>query len=870
MTKQLSKPWMLALIVVPLLAGVLAILSAGQMLAQGSPSANGGHVLPLDEGYRALQYGRQISSGQPFQYNAGTAPTTGTTGLLYVLLLGGGFILGIGSGTMPGVVVWLNMGLFGVAAALIVDLTRRAADGLLDHSPYAAQPAPVWQPWLAGLLAGLLWAGSGWIVWGALNGTADMLLMTLLLATLWAFSTDRVRLTALLATLAVLTGPLALLLAGLLLAAQLIFDPAEYNDRQRRFLWGCLPVGVALLLGLLTFFLTGFLIPTGLLAHSWFTMQPFDLGAILPAIGMTVVVLWGRLLGVSAAADGRWHVFPLALVFALIGIAPLWRRGRVREKRLAIICLGWLILGVLCAATLQTATGQYFRILLPIYAVLLVPLAVALVWLGATLAGALRRRTGSGYAPGFVGLLGAVLLMAWIIFTLADFDRAYRQDTRTIANQQMALADWLQANTPNDALVAASDVGVFRYSGARETLDLSGATSADMLGSSWHGPGSLYEALETRQPDYYAVYPDTGPPFYDLAVAPALLGDELFRAEVKDWSAAASWGGVQVITQPDWSDVALVEQPQQPHLLAELAAWTPVDKLDVADLDSEQAHAYQGQQIGAPAGFLTEPRRLAYSDAPDLILTDGGRLLNRGAAFTLQTPDPGHWLLLVARVHQAEPITLRVRVDGSDGGLWKIPALPNTWLETAFLIRPELVRRSTSRIELQIENVTPTTQYGAFHYWAYQGDLDPLPPAPGTISAAAFGDIARLRGFDLPGLIFAPGEDLPLTLHWQTLDPPPAEYRFVVEIIDPQGDAPDNGLVQIEGVPRGGTRPFWTWQNGEAVSDDLTLALPADAIPGEYMLLLSLVDGTTGARLPIIGGADWGDSRLVLGTITLR
>ena len=41
-------------------------------------------------------------------------------------------------------------------------------------------------------------------------------------------------------------------------------------------------------------------------------------------------------------------------------------------------------------------------------------------------------------------------------------------------------------------------------------------------------------------------------------------------------------------------------------------------------------------------------------------------------------------------------------------------------------------------------------------------------------------------------------------------------------------------------APRGGTRPFWTWQTGEAVSDSLSLDIPADAPPGEYLLLLSV------------------------------
>lgn len=851
MIKRLTTPWTLALLV-----GLLAILSAGQMLAQGVSTPEQGRILPLDESYRALQYAAQIGGGYPFQYNTGDALTTGSTGLLYGLLLGAGFALGIGPDAMPGLVVWLNIGLFALAAALLTDLTRRAADGLLDHSPYAPQPAPVWQPWLAGLLAGLLWAGSGWLVWGALSGAAELLLITLLLATLWAFLTDRVRLTALLGTLAVLTSPGAILLMGLLLAAQLILDPAEYNDRGRRFLWGGVPVVMGLLPTLLSFFLTGNLLPGEVVAHSWLTAQPFAPGAILSAVGTTALILWGRLLGLSAGSDGLWSVFPLMLIFVLLGSVLLGRQGRVREKRLAAACLGWLILGVLGAATLQTAAAQHYRVILPVYAILLIPTAVALVRLGTALADVLWQQTKIAYARQLVAVIGLVLLVAWIAFTLADFNAAYRQDVRAITAESMTLAEWLRANTPAEAQVATADPGVIRYSGERATLDLTGATSAILLEPARHGPGALYEVLEVQQPDYYAVQPAAGPPFADLAAGEDLLGEVLF-------DTAEGYA----ITAPDWSAVGLAENPQQPHLLAELAAWTLVDRLDVADLSSEQAHDYLGQRTGPAAGLLTEPRRLAYPATSDLFLTDGGRLLNGGAAFTMQTPDPGQWLLLVARVYQTAPVTLRVAVDGVDGGLWKIPALPDTWLETAFVIRPELVRGTTTRITLQIED---GAVYDTFHYWAYQGDRDPLPPAPGTISEAAFADVVRLRGFDLPGRMFAPGEDLPLTLHWQALDPAPHDQRFVVALIDPQGDVSDNIIAEVGGVPRGGTRPFWTWQPGEAVSDELSLAIPAETPPGEYLLLVSVVDETTGDRLPIIGGDDWGDSRLMLGPLTLR
>ena len=140
--------------VIPLIAALLALVSGLVVLSQGVSLPDGSRVLPLDDAYIHLQYAWQAAQGHFLEYNTGDVPTTGATSLLYLLILAGGFALGITRTAMPGVMLAGGLGLFVLGAALIADLGWRMA-----RRVGASLPFPNWIP---GLLVGLLFAGSGW------------------------------------------------------------------------------------------------------------------------------------------------------------------------------------------------------------------------------------------------------------------------------------------------------------------------------------------------------------------------------------------------------------------------------------------------------------------------------------------------------------------------------------------------------------------------------------------------------------------------------------------------------------------------------------------------------------------------------------
>ena len=461
-------------------------------------------------------------------------------------------------------------------------------------------------------------------------------------------------------------------------------------------------------------------------------------------------------------------------------------------------------------------------------------------------------------------------LSIWSLYSLRDFSLEYVRDTRTAAQMQLPLAEWLRDNTSPDARIAAHDIGIVRYFSGRATLDVVGLTSAGLAPAYRNGPGSLYESLEHLQTDFYAVYPNVAPPYFGTSSAAGLLGQELFRVHLDDYSRYTSAGDTQVVTRPDWSIAALADTPQQPSTRSETAGLALVDALDIADLASEKAHGYDWWNQGQPAGFPTDARLMSYRQDAGLSLADGGRLLTGGESFTLKVK-PGLALVLVARLHQTAAMVLDVTVNQAGLGEWRLPAVPGEWLESTFTVSPAVLTAAFATVVLTVKDAPADSRYSPFYYWAYQGQIAvPPSPAPQHILTATFGAVAQLLGFDSSGSVLSPGQPLDLTLYWRAIAPDRANYRVFVHLTDPSNDTAAGILAQVDEAPRAGAFPFWVWPAGVTVREPVTLHIPPQARPGKYLLLAGVYDFDTGARLPISGAPDFGSNRLLLSEIEIR
>lgn len=126
------------------------------------------------------------------------------------------------------------------------------------------------------------------------------------------------------------------------------------------------------------------------------------------------------------------------------------------------------------------------------------------------------------------------------------------------------------------------------------------------------------------------------------------------------------------------------------------------------------------------------------------------------------------------------------------------------------------------------------------------------PPTPAYPADAVFGERAKLVGYTIP--LFevppAPGERVPVTLHWQALGASDRPYTVFIHLEDADGQVWGNG----DGEPGEGRYPTTGWIAGEFIEDEHGVRIAPDAPPGEYRLLVGLYDPVTGQRLTTASG----------------
>jgi hypothetical protein len=110
-------------------------------------------------------------------------------------------------------------------------------------------------------------------------------------------------------------------------------------------------------------------------------------------------------------------------------------------------------------------------------------------------------------------------------------------------------------------------------------------------------------------------------------------------------------------------------------------------------------------------------------------------------------------------------------------------------------------------------------------------------------------EAVALIGYDQEPRNPRPGQEVHVSLYWQVLRPLDAEYHTFVHLLDAAGDK----VAQNDRQPGGVFYPSTLWQPGERLRDEHVLAVPADAAPGVYRLLVGMYALPPGGELEPLG-----------------
>jgi len=660
------------------------LAAAVSLLAQRAITgviARVGHAgAPLDDAYIHFQYARAIAEGHPMRFQAGEPITSGATSLLWPAVLAPFWRLGARGDD----IVWAAWILSFVALCALAGeaaiLTRRLAGRT------------------AAIGAAVMTLSFGGLVWCAASGMevvpfAWAIARASRCASEWAeapregrTSTRRLELVAL-AWAAALLRPEGGLTA-LFVAITLLVFTHRGRWPERASALGAVAGAFAPMLLLLV--LTGSARSNTAVAKL-IPGNPYYAGpSVWPPVRANAKLLVGTLLnGEVWSAEFLPQGGALVAIAGLAAVAWLGFRTKSIWRAIAVLLIA---LTMFAPCFYLTFLWNRLRYLWPFAAGWLIGLA-CLARVAGDVAAVIRPRwrvVTPVVCGAFAGLFGSKL--GWVLDDVA-------QSASGIDRQQVALGRWAKDRLPEDARIGVNDTGAIAYFGDRKTFDVVGLTTRDEARYWVAGVGSRFEHYERVRASSPALLPTHFIVYREWMGMDSVLGEQLHQETVTD--ATILGGQTMRAYVADWSALGSGERPWT----AETA--DPTDDLDVADLESEEAHTYEllggrdGEQVaheGVSPGGRT--------------IVDGGRS-NRSLERFVARLRPGVASTAIVRFDSTPGC--RVRIWANDEPIASFEGGGNDdWVERSFDI-PARVVSARTRIELRVEGGTLTT----FHYWFF-------------------------------------------------------------------------------------------------------------------------------------------------------
>lgn len=645
---------------------VLAAPLAGLAIAQILASTGRQLAVPLDDAFIHFQYASAFRTGHFFSYTAGASPASGSSSLLWPLLLA--LLQSVGfTGQSTIVAAW---GLGWVALALSAYETARLAEGFGSRVAAAS----------AGLLQ-LTFAANAWF---ASSGMEVLLLAWALVRTTrrtceWVENGVRGSVFELLglALACPLVRPEGVLGSGLVALAIATFARGRLR----------LSAGLAVFFGsapwVVNWLVTGSASSTtARVKFLWF--NPY---LDLAGFARTTLEHVSYFFEVLLDGGGQSSLFMPrgSRLFALLGLLAIVVAGRLAQRRWRAFSTLVLALGVLLPTTYDGYIINRLRYFWPFVPAWFVGIGALIHVTGLPLARLHPRAPVAARLT--LGLLFLAALGRHFKPAIADLG----QSSAAILGQQVSLAQWAKRALPKSAVLGVNDAGALAYVSERRTFDIVGLTTQGEARYWNAGAGSRFEHYErlgrARLPTHFVVHP--GWLQLDLLLGPCLTERVVPQASIL--------GGPRMVAcaaQYSWlGSGALPSVPPSSEL---------VDELDVADLESEESHRY----VVLPARKLD-----------DYVLThqqqaDGGRARRASDDFFLKLEPAG---TLVLRVGAARKAALQLQIGGSspyeaqlDGTSWQEIAVP----------LPATLARGTYNV--RVTSADAASAFTAMHYWSFR------------------------------------------------------------------------------------------------------------------------------------------------------
>jgi hypothetical protein len=450
------RTWLLLLLASALSMGGYLLVSATQY-----------HIgFPLDDAWIHQTYARNLATLGQWAFIPGQ-PSGGSTSPLWTVLLAGGYLLKINP------LFWTIFlsGLLITTLGVMVEMgLASVVEGYQSRIPWA------------GLVVVFEWH----FVWASLSGMETLLhaVVVLLVTLLLVRRSQRWLLIGLLAGLSTWIRPDGMTLLGPILLTAVC---TEQGWKRKTGALGLVLLGFALLLVPYLFFnLTqgGKLLPTTFYAKQ------------------AEYAAWQARPLAGRAGELALQFLSGSAIILLPGVVLQVRRAVKRAAWGQVSVMIWVLgyIGIYLFRLPAYQHGRYLIPAMPVY--FLLGLAGFLAFMRSSPRSSRRMPL---IKFGWGTELALVCAGFWIMGL-----RSYQADVEFIESEMVATARWVAENIPEDALIAAHDIGALGYFDHHELVDLAGLITPQVI-SFFRDEEQLSNYLDQQGVDYLIVFPDWYP-----------------------------------------------------------------------------------------------------------------------------------------------------------------------------------------------------------------------------------------------------------------------------------------------------------------------------------------------------------------------
>jgi hypothetical protein len=400
----------------------------------------------------------------------------------------------------------------------------------------------------------------------------------------------------------------------------------------------------------------------------------------------------------SNAGQSATYFAPFAFLFFLLGALPLAVK-EIYLKKLGfnILITIWFFVGIGLVAVTFPTDYSWNMYIIPYYPLFLIAMAFGIYHLSQAITNMVSTMP---LKETFYGISSFFIIFS--LFSTSFFVVAYGKNCKDNYHQKVGLVEWIKDNIPPDITIAMNGINTLRYYENRDFIDLSGVGTKGLAKAYQNGVGSIFEWLESKK-----LYPECFILDRLDFTRSGLLKQQLHSAKVVGVRAIEPIN----VYQTDWT---LADSGNES--VSSFNNYKLIDKIDIADLDSEAEHNYRFWEAEPGLNITTYVYKFSCLNSNRRVI-DGGRVLSGGESMVIKT-QPNHDMKIVMRT--IGPLKLDVVINGKYYKEWIDERnYGNLWVESILTIPGKWITSNQTKIHLEIKNKQQDT-YSPAYYWFFQ------------------------------------------------------------------------------------------------------------------------------------------------------